>query len=49
MAETTKSDGDSRKAGERMTLTIKGVEYAFRWIPAGSFVMGSPPEENEEA
>ncbi len=49
MAETTKNDGDSRKAGERMTLTIKGVEYAFRWIPAGSFVMGSPPEENEEA
>ena len=48
MAETTKNDGDSRKAGERMTLTIKGVEYAFRWIPAGSFVMGSPMEEKEE-
>ena len=48
MAETTKNDGDSRKAGERMTLTIKGVEYAFRWIPAGSFMMGSPMEEKEK-
>ena len=36
---------DSRKAGERMTLTAKGVEYAFRWCPAGKFMMGSPEEE----
>ncbi|MCL2743613.1 MAG: hypothetical protein FWE67_07165 [Planctomycetaceae bacterium] len=31
-----------RKAGERMVLTIKGVEYAFRWCPADSFMMDSP-------
>jgi len=31
-----------RKAGERMTLKIKDVEYAFRWCPAGTFAMGSP-------
>ena len=24
-----------RKAGERMVLTIKGVDYAFRWCPPG--------------
>jgi len=34
-----------RKAGERMTLTIKGVEYAFRWCPPGTFMMGSPENE----
>ncbi|MDR1291187.1 MAG: formylglycine-generating enzyme family protein [Planctomycetaceae bacterium] len=28
-----------------MTLTIKGVEYAFRWCPAGTFQMGSPESE----
>ncbi|MDO4583375.1 MAG: SUMF1/EgtB/PvdO family nonheme iron enzyme [Planctomycetia bacterium] len=30
-----------RTAGERMTKTINGVEYAFRWCPAGSFTMGA--------
>ena len=40
---------ESRKAGERMSLTIKGVEYPFRWIPAGSFLMGSSQEEQDEA
>ena len=39
----------SREAGERMTLKIRGVEYAFRWIPAGSFTMGSPKGEQEAA
>ncbi len=40
----------SRKAGERRTMTIDGVEYAFRWIPAGTFMMGdlAPAEESEE-
>ena len=28
------------KAGTRMILSIRGVEYAFRWIPSGSFMMG---------
>ena len=35
----------ARKAGERMSLRIKGVEYAFRRIPAGSFMMGSSKKE----
>ena len=34
-----------RKAGERMTLSINGVEYAFRWCPPGTFTMGSPQNE----
>jgi len=34
-----------RKAGERMTVTIEDVEYAFRWCPPGKFMMGS--SENE--
>ncbi|MDO4576192.1 MAG: SUMF1/EgtB/PvdO family nonheme iron enzyme [Planctomycetia bacterium] len=29
-----------RTPGDRMVKTIKGVEYAFRWCPAGSFMMG---------
>ena len=32
-------------AGERMVLTINDVEYAFRWCPAGTFMMGSPANE----
>ena len=32
-------------AGKRMTVTIKDVEYAFRRIPAGWFMMGSPADE----
>ena len=36
---------DEHKAGDRMTLTIKDVEYAFRWCPPGTFTMGSPASE----
>ncbi|MDO4583366.1 MAG: SUMF1/EgtB/PvdO family nonheme iron enzyme [Planctomycetia bacterium] len=36
---------DGRTAGERMVKTINGVEYAFRWCPAGEFMMGSPEGE----
>ena len=43
------SESPSRKAGERKTLTIDGIEYAFRWIPAGSFMAGSPTSEREAA
>ena len=35
-----------RKAGERMTVSIKDVEYAFRWCPPGKFMMGSPLDES---
>ncbi|MCL2742328.1 MAG: formylglycine-generating enzyme family protein [Planctomycetaceae bacterium] len=36
---------DNRKAGERVELKIKGIDYAFRWCPAGTFLMGSPQNE----
>ncbi|MBR5711827.1 MAG: SUMF1/EgtB/PvdO family nonheme iron enzyme [Thermoguttaceae bacterium] len=28
--------------GDRKVVTINGVEFAFRWCPAGEFMMGSP-------
>ena len=31
-----------------MVKTIRGVEYAFRWCPAGEFEMGGPRENNEK-
>jgi len=34
-----------RKAGDRMVVKIKDVEYPFRWCPPGTFVMGSPVGE----
>ena len=34
-----------RKARHRLALSINGVEYAFRWCPAGTFTMGSPTNE----
>ena len=34
-----------RKAGNRMVLTIKDVEYPFCWCPAETFTMGSPDSE----
>ena len=36
----------SREAGSRKVLTINGVEVAFRWAPAGRFMMGSPSSED---
>ena len=30
----------------RYKLDVGNVEYIFRWIPAGSFLMGSPKEEH---
>ena len=33
------------QAGERAVFTLKGIEYAFRWCPAGKFTMGSPKNE----
>ena len=40
-------DSRSREPGKRQTLSVKGVDYPFRWIPAGSFMMGSPLDEKE--
>ncbi|MBQ9126863.1 MAG: formylglycine-generating enzyme family protein, partial [Thermoguttaceae bacterium] len=35
------------EAGERKVLTIKGVDFAFRRCPPGTFLMGSPESEAE--
>lgn len=42
---TTRSIPVPPKPGARQTITISGEEYAFRWIPAGEFDMGSPESE----
>ena len=34
------------KAGERKTVTVNDVEFAFRWCPPGTFIMGSPKSED---
>lgn len=36
-----------RKAGERMVKTVDGIEYAFRWCPPGTFMMGEGKESHE--
>ena len=33
------------KPGDRKVIPVKGVDYAFRWCPAGKFTMGSPTSE----
>ncbi|MDR0522107.1 MAG: formylglycine-generating enzyme family protein [Planctomycetaceae bacterium] len=33
------------KAGERKVVKIKGVDFAFRYCPAGTLMMGSPKNE----
>lgn len=35
----------TRKAGTRKLYNVNGIEFAVRWIPAGSFLMGSSEEE----
>ncbi len=37
---------EGREAGERAVMTINGVEFAFRWCPEGTFMMGSPTSED---
>ena len=36
------------EAGERAVVSIDGVEYAFRWAPAGTFTMGSSKDGSGE-
>lgn len=36
---------NDKNAGQRDVLTIQGIDYAFRWCPAGTFMMGSPENE----
>ena len=33
------------QAGERAVVTVNGVEFAFRWCPAGTFSMGNLNDE----
>ncbi len=33
------------RAGEKMTLSLLGIDYTFSWCPAGEFTMGSPASE----
>ena len=35
------------EAGEKMTLTVNGIDYTFCWCPAGEFTMGSPASETD--
>ncbi|MDO4571537.1 MAG: formylglycine-generating enzyme family protein, partial [Planctomycetia bacterium] len=35
-------------AGDRLVKTINGVDYAWRWCPAGEFMMGSPSGEGHD-
>ena len=39
------SVGRGSQAGDKKTLSIKGVDYTFRWCPPGEFMMGSPESE----
>ncbi|MBE6425771.1 MAG: formylglycine-generating enzyme family protein, partial [Planctomycetaceae bacterium] len=43
--QLSESSGSFHTAGERMVKTVNGIEYAFRWCPAGTFTMGSPSSE----
>ncbi len=38
---------ESPKPGDRMTKTIMGEEFAFRWCPPGTFWMGAPQSDEE--
>jgi len=47
--EHRKGNTDEIPPGEKMTLTVNGVDYTFCWCPAGCFLMGSPEtEENHQ-
>ena len=37
---------EDASAGEVMTVSIAGVNVRFRWCPAGTFMMGSPEDED---
>ena len=42
--ESTGALGPGSYAGEKKTLTVKGIDYTFCWCPAGSFEMGAFPD-----
>jgi formylglycine-generating enzyme required for sulfatase activity len=45
VAAAQSTQGSTQSPGTRKTFGAKGVEFAMRWIPAGSFMMGSPSRE----
>ena len=42
---TSKDQKDEPSAGDRLVVTIKGVDFKFRYCPKGKFLMGSPETE----
>ncbi|HRH74864.1 MAG TPA: hypothetical protein PLM62_17375, partial [Zoogloea sp.] len=40
---------DDAEWGLSATLSFRGVWQRFRWIPPGTFLMGSPPEEADRS
>ncbi len=36
-----------KAAGDRAVLKCDRIEYAFRWVPAGEYAIGSPAEEQD--
>jgi len=38
----TQGQNAESDVGKRMTVAIKGLEYAFRWCPPGTFMVGNP-------
>ncbi len=47
--EQADRENRSRKPGTRIVKTVNGIEYPFRWSPAGSFLMGSSKSEWDAA
>lgn len=46
MPQSTKAQApEEPKPGSKITLTVDGVDFTFCYIPAGSFMMGSPESE----
>ena len=39
------ASASENKPGDRLVKVVNGVEFAFRWCPAGTFIMGSPETE----
>jgi len=39
------ASAQAQKPGDKLTLTVNDVEFVFRYIPVGEFMMGSPEGE----
>lgn len=47
--EVKEGSPEERRPGERLVITVNGIEFAFRWCPPGKFTMGSPNSEKERS